>query len=86
MVLAYDQHPEEIDWNNKKELFSRLYRVRSFSDTNSSIYFMPHNISKFGDEKLDVNGLSKPIGKDYMIKDQCIKVIINKLGEIKRAF
>jgi CRISPR-associated endonuclease Csn1 len=44
MFIRFDNHPDEIDWNNNQLLASRLYRIAKF-DVKGSIYSTLHKAS-----------------------------------------
>ncbi len=44
LVVVYENDPDEIDWENKAQLFESLYLVRKF-DRNGNICFAKHNLS-----------------------------------------
>jgi hypothetical protein len=43
MVLMFDESPDEINWDDDKELFNRLFTLVKF--TENQIIFMRHNVS-----------------------------------------
>ena len=84
------KHPNPINWENKKRISERIYKVVSFS--GSECQFLPHNISaliqpydsktkkgEFG----SLNKSEKIIDGTYSIKKVCIKIQIDRLGNIK---
>ena len=80
-----------IDWNNKKHIAERLYRVNDFSKTD--IYFKPNTFAKaikskelhtsFDDKCSRVINFEQPDVEEVLIKETCIKVEIDRLGNIK---
>jgi CRISPR-associated endonuclease Csn1 len=44
MFLRYEEHPDEINWNDPKDLFSRLYKVVKF-DKKGTINSSIHNLA-----------------------------------------
>lgn len=50
LVVIYENHPDEIDWHDKKDLFKRLYRVILF-DVNGIIVLGRHNLAKIDSRK-----------------------------------
>lgn len=80
-----------INWNNKKEISKRIYRM--VKSTGKSCYFLPAYVShlilpydnkkgkgEFGSQ----NCLEKALD-DITIKERCIKIEIDRLGNIKPA-
>lgn len=45
LVVLFKEHPDEIDWNNKKEISNRLYRVMDF-DIKGIIRLGIHKLSR----------------------------------------
>nr|WP_320022615.1 type II CRISPR RNA-guided endonuclease Cas9 [uncultured Draconibacterium sp.] len=85
MVIMYDETPEEINWDDEKELFNRLFTLVKF--TEAQLSFMRHNVSGIDADKGQsvVNILSgegqvkRPTANTF----RGIKVTINELGEIE---
>ena len=90
--IVYVPSPEEnvnlIDWEDKKKVFSKLYRVIKFS--KRQCYFLPHNISDMilpYDSKTKIgefesqNMVEKSL-EGVKIVDKCIKVKIDRLGNL----
>lgn len=50
MVIVYNDHLEEIDWQDKNGLFKRLFRVIKFN-TNGQIALGIHNLTKINPDK-----------------------------------
>ncbi len=84
------KHSNPINWDNKKRIGKRTYKVVSFS--GSQCQFLLHNISaliqpydsktkkgEFG----SLNKSEKTIDTQYSIKKVCIKIQIDRLGNIK---
>lgn len=84
------KHPNPINWKNKKGVCERIYKVVSFSGPECQ--FLPHNISalilpydsktkkgEFG----SLNKSEKTIDGLQTIKKTCIKIKIDRLGNIK---
>jgi CRISPR-associated endonuclease Csn1 len=72
-----------IDWQVEKEKISRrVYKVVSF--TGSQCLFVPHSYSKIIIEKVELGSLNKQEKSldELMIKKCCIKLRIDKLGNI----
>ncbi|MBS1773975.1 MAG: hypothetical protein JST82_14045 [Bacteroidetes bacterium] len=80
MVILYDKHPDEVDWNDKRDLHKRLCRVIKF-DVVGQVFFGRHNISK----------LDKTVDRNINLFQQkystmkAIKVQIDILGNIKKV-
>lgn len=81
-VPEKDENNAEIDWNNKKEISKRIYKV--VKSSGKTCYFIPHNIAKILANKIEfdtqnciatLNGMS--------IKEFCFKLEIDRLGNIK---
>lgn len=79
----------EIDWNNKKEISERIYQVRKFS--KKQCYFLKSRISDLiipyeSKSKIGEYGsqnLSEKSDDDLKIIDFCIKLKVDRLGNIK---
>lgn len=85
-----------IDWDDKIKLFNKIYRVVKFS--GEQFYFQPHNYSKEitihegkaksakeykGEFVKGTNGTEFVIGTKESIKNICIKLQIDRIGNIK---
>lgn len=85
-----------IDWTNKKDLSERIYRVVKF--TGKQIYFQPHNFAKEitlhdgiaksskdykGEFNKGTNGTEFYKDTGVSIKNVCIKLKVDRLGNIK---
>ncbi len=82
LVLVYDKHPDEIDWDDKKKLFESLYLVRKF-DTNGNIAFVLHNLTNVDPNK------PKEYPKEWVMRKtfnslKAVKVRISLTGKIIR--
>ena len=49
LVVVYDLHKDEINWDNQRDLFNKLYRVVKFS--GSQINLALHNYAKVNSDK-----------------------------------
>lgn len=93
-----DESLAQIDWNDKKKLFNKIYRVVKFS--GEQIYFQPHNFSKeitihegkaksakeyMGEFAKGTNGTEFLIDNKKSIKNICLKLQVDRLGNIKPA-
>ncbi len=78
-VIIFEDSPDEIDWSNRADLFTRLYTVRKF-DVNGNIYLDRHNWSKF--EDADRN---KKFFATSPNQIRAVKVELGILGNIKRV-
>lgn len=87
--LVYVPEPEEnikmINWSDKKRIAKRIYKVVSFS--KGQIFFVPHFIAnpliettELGANNKSENSWDKP---KIMIKKVCIKILADRLGNIK---
>jgi CRISPR-associated endonuclease Csn1 len=81
--------PEEVEnikminWQEEREKISkRVYKVVSFS--GPQCFFTPHNFSKTVIEKVELGSLNKQEKSldDIMIKKCCIKLKVDKLGNV----
>lgn len=84
--VVYVPEPEEnitqIDWNDKKKIASRCYIMKSSSA--STCYFLPATVSTLI-EKGEFESLGKSektIDGKQFIKEYCIKLSIDRLGNI----
>lgn len=77
-------NPDLIDFKKKKEVFERIYKVVSFS--KSQCFFIPANISKpiIQTSELGSNNKSERDFNGEMIKQSCIKINVDRLGNIKQ--
>lgn len=50
LVVVYENHPDEINWNNQTELSNRLYRFIK-SDVNGNLTLGIHNLSNIKADK-----------------------------------
>jgi CRISPR-associated endonuclease Csn1 len=85
--LVYVPEEEEnikgVNWSDKATLFEKVYKVVSF--TKSQCFFIPHFISKsLSDDstELGANNKSERAWNGIMIKSNCIKLKIDRLGNI----
>lgn len=62
LVLFYEEHPDEINYNNHKELAKRLYKVTTIS-MGGRIRFKHHGDSR--NDELLRKDFKKQYGKDY---------------------
>jgi CRISPR-associated endonuclease Csn1 len=84
-----DEDINTINWQNKKLLFHRIYRVVKFSE--NEVYFRPHfaaseiivliNDKKVGEFTAGQNGVMKIKGDTKSISQKCIKITMDKLGQ-----
>jgi CRISPR-associated endonuclease Csn1 len=82
---------KEIDWNNRKYLSSRIYKVGRFS--KKQCYFLKANVSGLifaYDAKIGVGEFGSTNYQEFddeknKIADVCIKLKIDRLGNIKPA-
>ena len=82
MVIVYEKHSDEIDWNNHEELFKRLYRVVKFS--GNQINLVLHQYTNVNSDKpKDYPSGVVLIKKVSTIK--AIKVQVDTLGNIVKT-
>lgn len=81
MVIAYKNHPEEIDWNNEASLFSQLYRVIKFSGNQINLGL--HQFTNINSDKPKQYAAGVVLIKKINTL-KAIKVKINTLGKIVR--
>ena len=80
MVVVYEKHKDEINWNDQRELFKRLFKVIKF-DVAGQVFLGRHNISKIDLKKdRNVNAIQ---AKYSTIK--IVKVKVSTTGKIIRA-
>lgn len=82
LILLYENHPDEINWNSKRELFDRLYMVRKF-DRNGIVGMVKHNRTNIDLGKVK----DYEVGAVYTKRVgslKAIKVSLNQLGSIER--
>ncbi len=88
-VPELDENMKSIDWNNKKKISERIYKVVSF--TGQKCFFLPHYISALllpydkatGIGEFESQNKSEKSLDNIIIKDVCIKVRLDRLGNIK---
>jgi hypothetical protein len=74
-----------IDWNNKNLLAGKIYKM--VSSNKGQAFFVPHTVSKVildGIEFKSGNKMEKSLD-DRMIKQYCIKLQVDRLGNIQPA-
>lgn len=87
--LVYVPDPDEdiqsIDWSNKKKISERIYKVVSFS--KYQCFFVPHFVANplMDTTELGANNKSESSWDGQMIKKVCVKVKVDRLGNIKPA-
>lgn len=71
-----------IDWNNKIKISSRVYKVVSFS--KNQIFFIPHFVADpiIQTKELGSNNKAEKSWDGIMIKKVCIKLKVDRLGNI----
>lgn len=74
---------ESIDWSNTDKLSNKIYKVVSFS--KGSIFFVPHFVAKpiVETKELGSNNKAERDWTGKMIKERCIKLVVDRLGNIK---
>lgn len=85
LVVWYKQHPDEIDWENKADLFDRLYRVVKF-DKNGIASFALHNYSNVKVDKPKEYPEGVVLGNRTFNTIKAVKVEINNLGKIVKVY
>ncbi|MBD3750507.1 MAG: hypothetical protein IE931_13530 [Sphingobacteriales bacterium] len=94
-VVMYENEPEEINWESKKDLMKRIYKVTQLSSKIVSkiyefgdLFFTKHNISS-SNAKYESKGYSNIKEYKYLqnshIQLKAIKVQIDRLGNISKA-
>lgn len=79
LVVTYQNHPDEIEWDNPQYLFEHLYRIVKF-DANGRITLDKHYFAKKQDK-----GQDAPISPTYG-SFKGIKVQIDETGQIIKKF
>lgn len=84
-VPEVDENINSIDWTNKQNITDRIYKVVSFS--KAQCFFIPHFISSplIETTELGANNKSEKTWDGVMIKNSCIKITVDRLGNIKSA-
>ncbi len=80
MVIVYNNHPDEVDWGNQKDLFERLYRVVKFESNKGITIFAKHNLSKVMDNQEERKNRTLIQWVPNTLK--IIKVKVDTLGNI----
>lgn len=77
-----DEAINSIDWSNKQNISERIYKVVSFS--KAQCFFIPHFVASplIDTIELGANNKSERTWDGIMIKNRCIKIIVNRLGNI----
>jgi CRISPR subtype II RNA-guided endonuclease Cas9/Csn1 len=98
-VPTPDEIISHIDWDSKNKIFDRIYRVVKFTDC--TIYFVPHNYSKEilvhegkaknasqhkGEFGFNTGGTQYFKDSKNLIRNICIKLNVDRLGNIKPYF
>ncbi len=80
-----DENTKAIDWHNKKAISSNVYKMMSSS--GPQCFFIPHHISKpiIETTELGANNKSERSWDGKMIKQHCIKLKHDRLGNITPA-
>lgn len=85
VYLPYpDEHPSQVDWENREKILPRLYNVVKFS--GNELYFIPNTVAQVIRDKVEFdspNCIQVFNGKS--IKQLAIKVHCNRLGQLKPA-
>ncbi|NUM72616.1 MAG: hypothetical protein HUU43_17385, partial [Ignavibacteriaceae bacterium] len=88
MVILFDQHEDEIQWDEPVSLFNRLFKVVKF-DQNGNIILVRHNLANVKvDKGMPVSDLNRSQGEVRRANFNTIKgikVIVNECGEIERC-
>lgn len=82
LVVLYDNHPDEIDWNNQRELFDRVYMVRKF-DRNGTLNVVKHNRTNIDVNRVKDYEPGATYKKSYGSL-RAVKVAVDTLGNIRR--
>ncbi|MGB9665544.1 MAG: type II CRISPR RNA-guided endonuclease Cas9, partial [Ignavibacteria bacterium] len=74
---------ESINWDDTAALSNKIYKVVSF--TGRSIFFVPHFVAKpiIDTKELGSNNKAERDWQGKMIKERCIKLIVDRLGNIR---
>ncbi len=79
-VVLYNEHPDEIQWDNAEWLFDRLYYVVKWSGTRGEIVLHKHYIAED-----DPNKTANPIVRRSTSNTlNAVKVFVDRLGRIRR--
>lgn len=79
LVVVYDKHRDEIEWDNRQHLFDRLYKVIKFIK-DGRIYLGKHNYSNI---KADKDKTPIVLCKNYNTLN-AVKVKLTTLGKLVR--
>lgn len=86
-VPEADEQINQIDWSNKKKIAERTYIMKSSSAT--TCYFLPMTVSSIIEkgefESLSKSEKTKELDSFKVIKDNFIKLKVDRLGNIKPA-
>jgi len=92
MLLIFDKHSDEIDWESKKELQSRLFKIVKF-DENGIIVLVRHNYAKGNVDSAkaiksenNLSDLSEVVLRRRPSTLRVIPAKINVLGNIDVAY
>ena len=77
-VILYDNHPDEIEWDNPRWLFDRLYYVVKWSGTQGTIILHKHNIAEDDPNKSSQPIVKRPAPNTF----SGYKVKVDRLGRI----
>lgn len=82
-VPRKDEKTNNIDYNNKKQFRERIYRVKSF--TGNRCFYVPNDIAISIDKnyiELGPNNKSEFTWDDIKINDFCVKINVDRLGNL----
>ena len=87
-VVFYEENPSEIQWNDREDIFKRLYQVTGLGSLATGygvIKLVKHNVSRanasYPNKTYDING-PLPYLMQYNTQISAIKVKVNQLGEV----
>jgi hypothetical protein len=83
LVLIYENHPDEIDWNSKRELFDRLYLVRKFN-RGGVIGLVKHNRTNVNPDKVKEYEAGAALAKTAGSL-KALKVLLDETGFLQRT-
>ncbi|MDL2305936.1 type II CRISPR RNA-guided endonuclease Cas9 [Bacteroides sp. OttesenSCG-928-D19] len=75
----------KIDWSDKKRILERVYKMVSCS--NGQLFFIPGSVASpiINADELGANNKAERAWTGEMIKETCVKLAIDRIGQIKNT-
>jgi hypothetical protein len=79
-VVMYDEHPDEIEWDNPEWMFERLYYLLKWSGRKGEMLFHKHTIAENNPDRTPKPVVIRQVPNTFSAR----KVRVNRLGMIER--